>query len=336
MEARNISLGGSPSGVTLAVIGMLVAGCVLGPASSPEAIPTATVPPSETPAPQVTPAPSPSATPASATPTPAPTPASATPTPADPTNTPLPPVAGDDIDDPVIIQSVPSSYELDVAGATSDPTDPTDCSFVGTPSVWLAFTPAESETMTATTRGSTFDTVLYLALRDANGRINVMDCSDDAISGLHSSIRFDASTGVTYLFMITGFDEQTVGELSFELDRYVGGDEPSVAIEINRRVTVDAAGAATVAGVVSCSSPIDYLYLEVSIRQRVGRTVIQGWGELEVVDCTAAGVPWSTRVPSEALAFGDEPATVYVATLVCGEWDCLTFEAERDVRMRLR
>jgi hypothetical protein len=312
------------SAATFAGLCALLAGCALSPVATPDA--TATPMPTEeaspTPSPQATPTITPSAPPAS------------------PTPTAVAPVAGDYVDAPIIVGSLPFTYEGDMAGATSEATDPTDCTYSSEPSIWFTFTPLASQTLVATTRGSTFDTVLYLATHDGTGRINLIECNDDAMGGLHSAIRFEAESAVSYLFMVTPLGEEPGGmpaqALVFQLDSYTGSDAPQVTIDIDRRATVDAAGTATVTGVITCSAPIDYLFLEVSLRQRVDRMIIQGYAELEVVECSTAGVPWSVRIGSYDFAFGAEPATVYVMAGVCDEWDCQIFETERDLRMRLR
>jgi hypothetical protein len=247
-------------------------------------------------------------------------------------------VAGDDVADPLIISSVPYRYELDMNGTTSQPTDPNDCAAgVGrSPSVWFTFTPADSGMMVATTDGSDFDTLLYLTLPGEDGQVELIDCNDDAVNGLHSAIRFDAYAGTTYLFMVAPFGGASAGLLVFGLEGFVGEELPEVTIDIDRRVIVDAAGRATVTGTVACSDRMGFLYLEVSLRQRVDRTIIEGWAEVEIDTCTPEGVPWSAMVRSEMFAFGEEPATAHVMTFYCGEWDCWPFEVERDVRMRVR
>jgi hypothetical protein len=304
--------------LTAALIGLsLLAGCVTAPLASPAVEPG-------TPVPTAVPT-------ATATPTATPTAEPATPSPAPPSPTAVEP--GRDRTNPLAIERLPFSYTLDTRQSPAGPAAADEC-FGWDSRVWFAYTPAHDAVVAATTFGSDYDTTLTVAQLFDAGRHVTIGCNDDAGSGLQSAFRFEAEAGSTYLFGVGSFEAGATGWLAFNLDVAPEAAAPAVAMTINRRGHVDAAGRAVVSGTITCSVEAGFVQLEVSIRQRVERQIIQGWGEAEVHGCSPAGVEWTALVESYELAFGDEPAVAQVIAVYCDEWDCAFGEAEREIRLR--
>ena len=87
-----------------------------------------------------------------------------------------------------VITSLPFSTTEDTSQATSDPSDPANCSNSG--SVWFSFTPSSDMQLEADTFGSNYDTVLS-AWTGTQGALNLVACNDDSV-GAQSKITFAA------------------------------------------------------------------------------------------------------------------------------------------------
>jgi hypothetical protein len=286
--------------------------------------------PAPTPAPTLvlTPVPAPGASPDEKTPPPD-TPPPPTPAPGEPTPSPAPPVHGDHVANPIDIGGVPYTRTLDSTYATTGPTDP-NCSGTG-PTVWFRFTAAQSATLAVNTFGSSYDTTLYLGTPNASGGMDLISCNDDAGDSVQSAIRFDATAGVTYLIMVGSFSGWSGGQLTLGLD--YAPPPLSVGLTINAEGTYDAHGRAMISGTISCSSPVANLWIEVSLRQRVGRAIYSGWAEAQIQDCTPAGTDWAVRITSYDGAFGEEPATATAESWLCDAFDCTSVRVESEVTL---
>lgn len=111
-----------------------------------------------------------------------------------------------------VAAALPFSATVSTVEATAAPDDPS-C-FGNDASVWYAFTPVVSTSITADTFGSDFDTTLS-AYTGTQGALTQLACNDDAGAGLQSQIRFAVSAGTTYYFMVAGAGG---GNLVFGLD----------------------------------------------------------------------------------------------------------------------
>jgi hypothetical protein len=285
-----------------------------------------------TPAPTLVPTavPAPGASPDEKTPPPdTPPPPTPAPAPGEPTPSPAPPVQGDHVANPIDIGGLPYTRTLDSTHATTGPTDP-NCSGTG-PTVWFRFTAAQSATLAVNTFGSSYDTTLYLGTPNASGGMDLISCNDDAGDSVQSAIRFDATAGVTYLFMVGSFSGGPGGQLTLGLD--YAPPPLSVGLTINAEGTYDAHGRAMISGTISCSSPVANLWIEGSLRQRVGRAIYSGWAEAQIQDCTPAGNDWTVRITSYDGAFGEEPAAATAESWLCDAFDCTSIRVESDVTL---
>jgi hypothetical protein len=239
------------------------------------------------------------------------------------------PPSNDDIGSPIVVPSHPYTNTQDTTEATTGPTDATDCEASGR-SVWYEYTPDSSGRLEANTFGSNYDTVLIVGTPDGIGGIDVLACNDQAGGTDQSRVRWDAEAGTTYLFQIStwAFD-QVGGSLMFNILDAPPAVPLSLAITVNGKGQVSRSGVATISGTVSCSGG-DFLYLEVSLSQRVGRFIISG-GTETVMDC--ADGDWQLDVSgfNGLFAGGKADASVFAAT--CNDDDCAFDFADRTVQL---
>jgi hypothetical protein len=107
---------------------------------------------------------------------------------------------GENCSDPRIIAAVPYTDADNTCGYVLD--CPASCGANNAPDVVYKWTPSVSGVATATTcNGSTFDTVLHVQTTCCGGDIV---CNDD-YCGLQSQVSWDASAGVDYYIIVSGY-----------------------------------------------------------------------------------------------------------------------------------
>ena len=121
---------------------------------------------------------------------------------------------------PFTVTGIDTSTATTQAGENVDPT----CSdFVGK-TVWFAYTPASNTTVTASTAGSSYDTVLVLYQGTSLAGLTPLACDDDsiAVSGPSKITSAALTGGQTYYFQVGGWTQTlggtaASGTLSFSL-----------------------------------------------------------------------------------------------------------------------
>jgi hypothetical protein len=113
------------------------------------------------------------------------------------------------------ITTTPFTQTRDTRAATTSPDDPLQsCSSAGparnSNSVWYRFTPSQNGTVTVSTVGSNYDTILT-AFTGACGSLREAACNDDFGSGIDSQITFEVTAGTAYLIEVTDFDDRPGG-----------------------------------------------------------------------------------------------------------------------------
>ncbi len=130
-----------------------------------------------------------------------------------PTPTPTTPPPNDDFANATVIDALPFTDTVDTTGATRETGEPTaPCDFgplSGT--VWYAFTPPESESISASANGSFFSAMV--AVYTGNSLASLTELGCQPFGGL---LTFDASAGTTYYFQVAGLFGQG-GPLQFQL-----------------------------------------------------------------------------------------------------------------------
>jgi hypothetical protein len=116
-----------------------------------------------------------------------------------------------------VISALPFSDNIDITGATSAADDPADCGNNG--SVWYSFSAPQNQVISASTFGSSYDTVLSVYTRAAGG-LALLSCNDDAAGTLQSRLAFSATAGTTCFFMVSrccGSGDSGGGQLIFSV-----------------------------------------------------------------------------------------------------------------------
>ena len=220
-----------------------------------------------------------------------------------------PPVpVNDDFASAVVFSSIPSTYSEDATSATTAPDDP--WCYGNAQSVWFAYTPQTNIRLEANTFGSNYDTALsvYTGSRDALTQIG---CNDDAGGTVQSRVRFDATAGTTYYFMVGSsyvlLQPPSSANLVFNL---LQGPPPfTFTPSLDQFGTVSAStGAVTLQGSVSCSEPA-YVTLYGGLKQTRGGTPIDGYWNA-FVPCNGV-IPWTATVQSQTALFHGRSALLF-------------------------
>jgi hypothetical protein len=205
------------------------------------------------------------------------------------------PPANDDFDNATVIPELPFTDSIDTREATTANDDP-DCSGQG-PTVWYSFTPEENVRVEANTFGSDYDTTLSM-YTGTRGDLSQIDCNDDAAGTLQSRVRFDATAGETYYFMVGAWASGPGGNLVFSAD--IAPPEPPplvIDVTIDRFGSVKPpTGVVTLQGTITCSRPVSASIFG-NAEQRAGRVFIRGFFGTSI-DCNGE-TPWSATFEGE-------------------------------------
>jgi hypothetical protein len=92
-------------------------------------------------------------------------------------------------------------------------------------------------------------------------------------------------------------------------------------------------GSATVSGTVTCSADADYAFIDVELRQNVGRFVVSGYGYADVW-CDGTTETWSAEVIGSSGLFKGGSAVAVTFGVACNIADCAFDFEENNVRLR--
>jgi hypothetical protein len=233
--------------------------------------------------------------------------------------------ANDDIATPQVIQAIPFSLTLDTTDATSSPSDPGYCFApeIGPDpgTVWFEYTATDTGPLGATTFGSDYDTTLYVGTKNAAGGFEQIACGDDSRT-VDSAVRFDATEGTTYLFMVgaSPFGGVNGGSLMFNLD--VG--PPSQAVD----VTLDPDGTLVkkqvrFTGTVSCTAPTTFQSaVVVELDQGEGRKAADYIGFADITECPGTDIPFEILLDQQLGKVKTGPVTLQVIFAACNDFEC--------------
>jgi hypothetical protein len=108
------------------------------------------------------------------------------------------------------VTALPYSDTYDASPATTDPGDPATSCASSCPSdhhsVWYTFTAPSSLDVTVDTFGSAYDTILsvFQAGPDCSS-LTLVNCNDDASSGVQSEVTFSTCAGEVFYFFVTSY-----------------------------------------------------------------------------------------------------------------------------------
>jgi hypothetical protein len=237
------------------------------------------------------------------------------------------PPANDDRGDATVIGSLPYQVTLDTTEATPQAGDPDCFSGPGNPTVWYSFTPAQGGTYGVSTVGSDYDTTLLVGTPGGGG-IDVIDCNDDGAPDATSVVLWDAQAGQEYLIMAGACCGGNGGQLQLQLRR--DPPLPRLNVSVAPRGSVNRFGAAVVRGRLECSrAGGGGAFVEVSVKQRAGRFLIQGGSG---TDARCDGF-WTVRVAGSIGRFAPGDVAVRALAGACGTFGCGEDVARRTVRL---
>lgn len=217
-----------------------------------------------------------------------------------------PPPANDDFGSASVAPSIPYTINEDATSATAAPDDP--FCYGRNQTVWFAYTPQSNVRLEANTFGSNYDSTLSV-YTGARGGLTQIACNDDAGGTPQSRVRFDATAGTTYYFMVSTFSffPQVPANLSFNLQ--VAPPPFTFTPTVAQFGSVDPpTGAVTINGSVSCNAP-SYVSLFGQLKQTRGGVPINGYFSA-FVPCDGAA-SWSSTVYSQSAQFHGRSALLY-------------------------
>jgi hypothetical protein len=215
-----------------------------------------------------------------------------------------------------VIGTLPFSESLDTSEATTDAEDDELNALCGAPetdaSVWYELTPTSDAVVLVDVSSSDYPAGVLVG-SGSPGTFSIVACGPGGTV-------FEALAGETYAILI--LDDQSDGggnggTLTISVDE--APPPPVVDVTIDPTGTFSLSGSATVTGSVVCTGA-DFAFVQVQLRQRVGRVFIDGFGGSEVV-CDGTLQRWAAEVMGNGLFKGGS-ATVTAFAGACNGFTC--------------
>jgi hypothetical protein len=242
------------------------------------------------------------------------------------------PPSNDTYDGRIAVAALPFSNSVDTTEATTDADDvemnAEECGAPATDaSVWYSLTSASDAFLIVDVSASSYTAGLIVAT-GSPGSFSFVTCGPNAVA-------FQALAGETYA--ILAFDDQgdgggNGGTLEITVD--TAPPPPEVDVTVDPIGHFDAqSGFATITGTVTCSGVADFAFIDVELRQTVGRFVVSGFGSTDFT-CDGTTQSWSVEIfPDGGLFKGGRAAAVTFA-VACGAIDCGQDFEEQIVMLR--
>jgi hypothetical protein len=228
-----------------------------------------------------------------------------------------------------VVSSVPFTDTVDTTEATTDADDAeiNVCAPATDASVWYQLTATSDGSLGVDVSQSTYSAGVIVAT-GGPGNWDLQACGPGAVA-------FNTVAGQTYTILT--FDDQldgggNGGTLRVAID--VAPPAPTIDVTVNSVGGFNArTGSATLSGTVTCSGDVLFAFVDVELRQAVGRFTVIGYSGFDVT-CDGATRPWSVEVFPENGKFAGGKAASVTFAAACGEFQCgLDFE-ERTVQLR--
>lgn len=220
------------------------------------------------------------------------------------------------------VVSLGFSATVDTTEATTDADDAemnsADCGAPATDaSVWYEYTAATDGFVAIDVSGSSYSAGLIVST-GSPGSFALQTCGPGAAI-------FEAVTGETYA--ILAFDDQQDGAGNggtLEIAIAEAPPPPEVSLTVNKSGRFDSkTGAAIIGGTITCSGgPVDFSFIDVQVRQQVGRIFIDGFGTIEGFDCDGSTQPWTVEVFGQNGVFRGGKAISVTFAVACGPFLC--------------
>lgn len=212
------------------------------------------------------------------------------------------------------------SETLDTSEATTDSIDAEANINCGAPatdaSVWYSITPDTDTGIVVDVSSSNYSAGVLIVTGNP-GSFELLACGPGASA-------WGATGGVTY--SILAFDDQfdgggNGGRLEIKID--VAPPPPELSLTVNPRGTFDShTGGARISGTVTCTGVAEFSFIDVFVRQKVGRLFIDGGGFIEGFACDGTTQAWTVDiVPFNGVFKGGRAITVTFA-VACGAFQC--------------
>jgi hypothetical protein len=241
-----------------------------------------------------------------------------------------PPPGNDDYDDRTVIGALPFSESVDTTNADTDANDEELNAQCGAPatdaSVWYELTATSDGAVQIDVSASDYSAGVIVAM-GSPGNFFVLTCAQGFVA-------FGTVTGETYT--ILAFDDQldgagNGGTLEILVD--VAPPPPAVDLTVDPTGTFNAqTGSATITGTVTCTGQVDFAFIDIELRQRVGRFVVSGFGSTDFT-CDGTTQSWSVEVFGFNGQFKGGQAVAVTSAIACG-FDCGFDFEEATVRLR--
>lgn len=234
----------------------------------------------------------------------------------------------------IAINSVPFNTTLDTQEATTDADDANANANCGAPatdaSVWYSTTPAASGALVVDVSASSYSAGV-LVVTGTPGAFQLVTCGPQTVA-------FPTVAGTTYYLLL--IDDQFDGGGNggtLVLNVIEAPPPPTVHATVDPTAGFDPrTGAATVRGTISCTGVVEFAFVDVELRQRVGRGEVFGFGTIDVT-CDSTVRPWSVEVfPIFGLRFAGGKAASVTFAIACGPFECAFDFQEHIVQLSRR
>jgi Family of unknown function (DUF6299) len=229
-----------------------------------------------------------------------------------------------------VISTLPFDDSVVIDEATTDELDATLNEQCGAPategSVWYSFEATTDGALIVDVSDSTFTAGVLVTLGDpALG--TVVTCGPAAVV-------FDVIAGETfYIMAFSDTPGVTTGTLAIHVE--AAPPAPEVDVTVDPIGTFTRAGSAIITGTVTCTSdePVEFTFIDVEVRQRVGRFTITGFGSTDFI-CDGTTQTWAVEVFGQTGQFRGGHAVSVTFAVACGEFSCGEDFEEQTVRLR--
>jgi hypothetical protein len=229
--------------------------------------------------------------------------------------------------------SVGFTATVDTTEATTDADDIEINAQCGAPatdaSVWYELTATADGFIGVDVSASTYSAGVLVAT-GGPGSFSIVACGPGATA-------FEAVTGETYAILAIDDQFDGVGNGgTLEIQVAELPPAPEVTLTVNRSGQFNSkTGSATISGTVTCTGgPADFSFIDVSVRQAVGRFFIDGFGFIEGFTCDGTTQPWSVEVFAFNGIFKGGKALTVTFAVACGTFLCGVDFVERVVQLK--
>lgn len=228
--------------------------------------------------------------------------------------------------------AIGDSLTVDTTEATTD-ADDVEMNVCGAPamdaSVWYELTATADGFIGIDVSASSYSAGVFVAT-GGPGSFEVVACGPMAVA-------FEAVTGQTYA--ILAIDDQLDGGGNggtLEIQVAELPPPPEVDLTVNKTGQFNSAtGSATISGTVTCTGgPAEFSFIDVFVRQAVGRFFVDGYGFIEGFTCDGTTQEWSAEVFGFNGTFKGGKALSVAFAVACGEFLCGVDFEEHVVQLR--